>query len=153
MWVSVRVCGCVGVLVTGFFCSYMFDSVCLPACRPWVPAWVPAWVPWAPTVLIRQNSLVSSFSVRSELMVSHNASALAQESTTRIPKWKDLGPVRLPCPGQRHDLRTVSCRTRLYFIREGSCDLATDEPMAHVAIRKVRRGTVATIPAGGSFEC
>ena len=37
-----------------------------------------------PRTLIRQNSLVSSFSVRSELIVLHNASALAQESATRI---------------------------------------------------------------------
>ena len=29
----------------------------------------------------------------------HGASALAQESATRIPKWKDLGPLRLPGPG------------------------------------------------------
>ena len=49
--------------------------------------------------LIRQNSLLSSFSVRSELIVLHNASALAQEPATRIPKRKDLGPLRLPCPG------------------------------------------------------
>ena len=34
--------------------------------------------------LIRQNSLLSSFSVRSELRELHNASALAQESATRI---------------------------------------------------------------------
>ena len=34
--------------------------------------------------LIRQNSLLSSFSFRSELIVLHNASALAQESATRI---------------------------------------------------------------------
>ena len=33
---------------------------------------------------IRQNSLLSSFTVRSELIVLHNASALAQESATRI---------------------------------------------------------------------
>ena len=33
-----------------------------------------------------QNSLLSSFSGRSELVVLHNASALAQESATRTPK-------------------------------------------------------------------
>ena len=32
----------------------------------------------------RQNSLLSSFSVRSELIVLHNASAMAHESATRI---------------------------------------------------------------------
>ena len=78
---------------------------------------------------IRQKSLLSSFPVRSELMVLHHASALAQESATRIPKWKDLGPLRLPCPG-------------------------TDEPMATCTVWEVQRGTnVATIPVGGSFEC
>ena len=48
---------------------------------------------------IRKNSLLSSLPVRSELMVFHHASALAQEPAPRIPKWKDLGPLRLPCPG------------------------------------------------------
>ena len=47
--------------------------------------------------------------------MSHNASALAQESATRIPKWKDLGSLRLPCPG-------------------------TDEPMATCTVQGVRRG-------------
>ena len=74
--------------------------------------------------LIRQNSLLA---VRRELTVSHNASALAQESA--IPNWKDLAPLRLPCPW-------------------------TDEPMATCAVQGVWRGTnEATIPAGGSFEC
>ena len=73
---------------------------------------------------IRQKSLLSSFPVRSELIVLHNASALAQESATCIPKWKDLGPLRLPCPG-------------------------TDEPTATCTVPGVRRGTnVATIPVG-----
>ena len=47
---------------------------------------------------IRQNSLLPSFPARSELIVLHHASALAQESATHVLKWKDLGPLRLPCP-------------------------------------------------------
>ena len=47
---------------------------------------------------IRQDSLLSSFAVRWKLIVLHNAPAWAQESATRVPKWKDLGPLRLPCP-------------------------------------------------------
>ena len=83
----------------------------------------------APRTSIRQDSLRSSFSVRTELTVLHNAPAWAQESATRIPKWKDLGPLRLPCPW-------------------------TDEPMATCAVQVVWRGTnEATIPAGGRFEC
>ena len=66
---------------------------------------------------IRQSSLLSSFAVLSELIVFHNASALAHESATLLPKWKDLGPLRLPCPRQRQELCSVSCKTRLYFIR------------------------------------
>ena len=56
---------------------------------------------------IRQSSLLSSFSVLSELIVFHNASALAHESATLLPKWKDLGPLRLPCPRQRQELCSV----------------------------------------------
>ena len=57
--------------------------------------------------LIRQSSLLPSFSVRSELIVSHNASALAQEAATRMPKWKDLGSLPLR-PEERQELSTVS---------------------------------------------
>ena len=85
--------------------------------------------------LIRQNSWVSSFSVRSELIVLHSASALAQESATRIPKWRISARCACPVPGQRQELRSVSSKTRLYLIRKGSCDLATDEPMATCAVR------------------
>ena len=77
----------------------------------------------------RLLNLVIVPTCRSELTVSHSASALAQEAATRVPKWKDLGPLRLPSPW-------------------------TDEPMATCAVWGVWRGTnVTTIPAGGSFEC
>ena len=52
----------------------------------------------APRTSIRLISLLSSLAVRWKLVVLHNASAWAQKSATRIPKWKDLGPLRLPRP-------------------------------------------------------
>ena len=105
MWVSVWVSRCVGAWV--WWCLGVFFLLVLVCHCFWVPACLPALGAYLPALgaclrsLIRQNSLLSSFSVRSELIVSHNASALAQEAATRIPKWKDLGPLRLPCPTSR----------------------------------------------------
>ena len=57
----------------------------------------------------------------------HSASALARASATHIPKWNDLGPLRLPSPG-------------------------ADVPKAMRAPSESRRGTnVVTILAGGIF--
>ena len=52
----------------------------------------------------------------------HHGSALAQESATRIPRRKDLGPLRLPCPGQTSRWRRapsgVRRGTKVAFLQE-----------------------------------
>ena len=82
----------------------------VPACQPRMPAclWcLPAFGACTRT-FVKQNSLLSSFSVRSELTVLHHASALARESATRTPKWKDLGPLRLPSPWTDEPMATCA---------------------------------------------
>ena len=100
---GVWVCWCLGVFFSVHTCLLLL--ACLPACRalgacrPWVPAGLGclpalpacllACLPWGACppalgaclrTLIRKNSLLSSFPVRSELTVLRSASAPAQES-------------------------------------------------------------------------
>ena len=85
-----RVSGCVGVWVCWCLVSTNITTCLpLPVCLPWVPAFSP----WVPACLglpafgacIRQNSLLSSFPVRSELMVLHHTVSGKRKRRTLLP--------------------------------------------------------------------
>ena len=153
---GVRVCGRMGVLVSGCLFSVHIClplpalGACLPAsdaCQPRMPACLGCLHANLHQTEFVVNFLASLVRVDSVSQCIHVGSRIGHSHS-------EMEGSRPAAPALSQTTSGVSRKTHLNFIRKGSCDLATDEPMATCVVRVVRQGTnVATNPAGGSFEC
>ena len=128
---GVRVYGSMGVLVSGCLfsvgtCLSLLLGACLPACLGCLPArlgCLPAFLDQTELVVIFLFSSVRVGSVAQRILVGSRSGHSHSEMEGSRPALSRTGsgaPQRF--------------LQRLYFIREGSCDLATDEPMATCAV-------------------